>query len=81
MEETVGNLNKDQLTRLARYFDEKVTYPTKYKSLRATLSRPALRGSRRKIGSDEGLATGGSGASRCPPFATQPRVRRRNDRS
>src|ERR687894_1356257 len=26
MEETVGNLNKDQLTRLAQYFDEKVTF-------------------------------------------------------
>jgi uncharacterized protein (TIGR00369 family) len=26
MEETVGSLDKDQLTRLARYFDEKVTF-------------------------------------------------------
>ncbi len=35
-----------------------VTYPTKYKRLRAKLSRPALRGSRRKIGDNKGLATG-----------------------
>src|SRR5215211_289300 len=26
MEETVGNLDKDQLTRLAQYFDERVTF-------------------------------------------------------
>ncbi len=26
MEETVGSLNKEQLTRLAQYFDEKVTF-------------------------------------------------------
>jgi hypothetical protein len=29
MEETVGSLDKAQLTRLAQYFDEKVTYPPK----------------------------------------------------
>ena len=26
MEETVGNMDRDQLTRLARYFDERVTF-------------------------------------------------------
>jgi hypothetical protein len=31
MEETVGKLDKDQLTRLAQYFDEKVIAATKYK--------------------------------------------------
>ena len=31
MEETVGSLDKDQLTRLAQYFDEKVIASTKYK--------------------------------------------------
>jgi hypothetical protein len=31
MEETVGKLDKDQLTRLAQYFDEKVIASTKYK--------------------------------------------------
>src|SRR5215211_9448759 len=32
MEETVGNLNKDQLARLAQYFDEKVTFSRHIKS-------------------------------------------------
>jgi hypothetical protein len=31
MEETVGTLDKEQLTRLAQYFDEKVITATKYK--------------------------------------------------
>src|SRR5215217_7749033 len=31
MEKTVGNLDRDQSTRLARYFDEKVLAATKYK--------------------------------------------------
>jgi hypothetical protein len=31
MEETVGTLDKEQLTRLARYFDEKVIAVTNYK--------------------------------------------------
>jgi hypothetical protein len=31
MEETMGSLDKEQLTRLAQYFDEKVTAATKYK--------------------------------------------------
>jgi hypothetical protein len=31
MEETVGTLDKEQLTRLARYFDEKVTSAQNYK--------------------------------------------------
>jgi uncharacterized protein (TIGR00369 family) len=32
LEETVGNLDKDQLTRLAQYFDEKVTFSRHIKS-------------------------------------------------
>src|SRR5688572_26555564 len=39
MEETVGSLDKEQLTRLAQYFDEKVTYPPKYKRSRAAIPR------------------------------------------
>jgi hypothetical protein len=31
MEETMGSLDKEQLTRLAQYFDEKVIAATKYK--------------------------------------------------
>jgi hypothetical protein len=31
MEESVGSLNKEQLTRLAQYFDEMVIAATKYK--------------------------------------------------
>jgi hypothetical protein len=57
MEETVGNLDKDQLTRLAQYFDEKVTYPTKYKRLRVALPRQALRGPHAPIRTDESLRT------------------------
>jgi hypothetical protein len=43
MAETVGNMDKDQLTRLAQYFDERVTYPTKYKRFRVTFPSLALR--------------------------------------
>jgi hypothetical protein len=31
MEETLGSLDKEQLARLAQYFDEKVMAATKYK--------------------------------------------------
>jgi hypothetical protein len=31
MEERVGNLDRDQLTRLAQYFDESVIASAKYK--------------------------------------------------
>jgi hypothetical protein len=31
MGDDVGTLSKEQLTRLAQYFDEAVTYPPKYK--------------------------------------------------
>jgi hypothetical protein len=31
MEETVGSLDKEQATRLAKYFDEKVIAATNYK--------------------------------------------------
>jgi hypothetical protein len=41
MEETVGSLDKEQLTRLAQYFDEKVTSARKYKIHRAQIHRPA----------------------------------------
>jgi hypothetical protein len=41
MEETVGSLNKEQLTRLAQYFDEKVTSARNYKIHRAQIHRPA----------------------------------------
>ena len=34
MEETVGKLDKDQLTRLAQYFDEKVMPARNYKTPR-----------------------------------------------
>ena len=53
-----------------------VTHPTKYKRSRAAFPRPALRWSRREIGSGEGLATG-TRVFRCPPFPTQSPVRRR----
>jgi hypothetical protein len=57
MEETVGSLDKKQLTRLAQYFDEKVTYPTKYKRLRATVSRSALGRAHATFGSNQVLGT------------------------
>jgi hypothetical protein len=41
MEETVGSLDKEQLTRLAQYFDEKVTSARNYKIHRAQIHRPA----------------------------------------
>jgi hypothetical protein len=41
MKETVGNLDKDQLTRLAQYFDEKVTSAGNYKIHRAQIHRLA----------------------------------------
>ena len=41
MEETVGSLDKKQLTRLAQYFDEKVTSARNYKIHRAQIHRPA----------------------------------------
>ena len=56
MEETVGSLDKEQATRLAQYFDEKVTYPTKYKRLRAAFARSALGRTHATIRSNEGLA-------------------------
>jgi hypothetical protein len=58
MEETVGSLDKKQLTRLAQYFDEKVTYPTKYKRLQATFPRSALGRTHASIRNNEGLAMG-----------------------
>ena len=41
MEETMGSLDKEQLTRLAQYFDEKVTSARNYKIHRAQIHRPA----------------------------------------
>jgi hypothetical protein len=47
MEERVGSLDKEQLTRLAQYFDEKVIAASKYKrAARAPVSGPARRGVR-----------------------------------
>jgi hypothetical protein len=37
MEETVGKLDKDQLTRLAQYFDEKVISAGDYKTHRGEI--------------------------------------------
>jgi hypothetical protein len=37
MEETVGSLDKKQLTRLAQYFDEKVISDGDYKTLRGEI--------------------------------------------
>jgi len=48
MGDDLGTLNEEQLTRLAQYFDEAVTYPHKYKRLRGALPRQALRGPRVK---------------------------------
>jgi hypothetical protein len=39
MGDDLGTLSKEQLNRLAQYFDEAVTYPTKYKRFRVALSR------------------------------------------
>jgi len=58
MEETVGSLDKEQLTRLAQYFDEKVTYPTKHKQLRSTFPGSSLGRTHATIRSNEGLAMG-----------------------
>jgi hypothetical protein len=41
MEETVGNMDRDQLTRLAQYFDEAVTSARNYKIHRAQIHRLA----------------------------------------
>jgi hypothetical protein len=42
MADDLETLRKEQLTRLAQYFDERVTYPTKYKRVRVAFSRSAL---------------------------------------
>jgi len=55
MGDDLGTLSKEQLTRLAQYFDEAVTYPHKYKRLRGALPRQALRGPRAPIRTNEGL--------------------------
>jgi hypothetical protein len=55
MEETVETLDKEQLNRLAQYFDEKVMYPTKYKRLRAAFPVSSLRGVLATIRSNECL--------------------------
>jgi adenine specific DNA methylase Mod len=40
MEETVGSLDKEQLTRLAQYFDEKVISSPEYKTACIHVCRP-----------------------------------------
>jgi len=57
MGDDLGTLSKEQLTRLAQYFDEAVTYPHKYKRLRGALPRQALRGPQAPIRTDKGLGT------------------------
>ena len=42
MADDLETLSKEQLTRLAQYFDEAVTYPTKYKRRRTAFPRSAL---------------------------------------
>jgi hypothetical protein len=41
MTEDVGILSQEQLTRLAQYFDERVTSARNYKIHRAQIHRPA----------------------------------------
>lgn len=44
MADDLETLSKEQLTCLAQYFDERVSYPPKYKQFRVTLLRQALPG-------------------------------------
>ena len=55
MGDDVGTLSNEQLTRLAQYFDERVTYPAKYKRFWVAFPRSALGGPRAPTRTDEWL--------------------------